>query len=122
MSASITIENNAQAPITSANFGSLTPGTTAIAYKYYLANVGDAVASSVQVQATRIASNDGVDYVQIAPDVAGNPGTYSANLLNVGTLAAGASYAFWVQVSVPNGVSPAGNPRLFSISASYSGT
>ena len=122
MSASITIENNAQSPITTTNFGSLVPGGSAQAYKYYINNVGNSSATNVQISVTRIAQNDAIDYVSIAPDVAGNPGTYSANLLNVGTLAAGASYAFWVRVTVPSGVTPAGNPRLFDIQATYSGT
>lgn len=121
MPAQIDLENSAETPITSYNYGSVA-GSGVNTQKFYAANSGDIDASSVTILITRIAQNDGIDFVDMAPDVAGNPGTYQTSPLNIGTLSAGANVAFWVRVSVPGGTTPFGNPRQFDIVASYTGT
>jgi hypothetical protein len=121
MAASIEIQDDTGAPITSANFGAVDGGSNQ-AIKFTVKNVGDQSATSVQVSIARLASNDGIDFAQIAEDIGGNPGTYGTADLNIGTLAADASADFWVKVAVPTGTTPAGNPRQFDIIATYTGT
>ena len=121
MPAQIDLENDAANPITSYNYGSIGGGISE-ARKFIAANSGNTDAASLSLFINRIAQNDGVDFVQIAPDVAGNPGAFSSAALVVGALAAGASVPFWVQVTVPVGTSPFGNPRQFNVIAEYTGT
>lgn len=121
MPANIVVENDASAPITSTNFGSIGGGDT-ISKKFRLENQGTTEATSVQVSLQQLLQNDGFDFAYIAPDVNGNAGAYKSGLLNVGTVATGAVAYFWVQVTVPVGTSPAGNPRQFDIVTEYSGS
>lgn len=121
MPAIITIENDASIPVTSVNFGAVSGGSFQ-QLRMNATNTGTTTASALQLFLVRVASNDGVDFAQIAPDVSGNPGTYSTNPLNVGTLAAGATYWFWVIVSVASSASPQGNPRTFGVEYSMVGT
>lgn len=121
MSANLVVENDASAPITSTNYGSIGGGDTQ-QKKFRVENQGDQPATSVQVFLQRLLQNDGLDFSQLALDVNGNAGAYQSGLLNLGTLSPGDVAVFWVQVSVPNGTSPAGNPRQFDIIAEYSAT
>jgi len=121
MSAIIEIQNDAGEPITSYNFGAVAGGAYQQA-KLIAKNVGNQAASSVSLYAQRLSANDGIDFVQIAPDVGGNPGAYQVGSLVVGDLAADTEYAFWVKVTIPTGTTPAGNPRQFDIISEYSGT
>lgn len=121
MAAILEIQDDAGNPITSSNFGAVNGGDSQ-AVKFKVKNVGDQSATSVQLSIARLASNDGIDFAQIAEDFGGNPGAYSTAAINVGTLIADASTDFWVKVTVPTGTTPAGNPRQFDILAIYTGT
>jgi hypothetical protein len=121
MSAIIEVQNDAGTPITSFNFGAVEGGAYQQA-KFIAKNVGNQDASSVSLYAQRLAANDGFDFVQIAPDIEGNPGTFQSGSITIGTLAANAEYTFWVKVTIPSGTTPAGNPRQFDIITEYSGT
>lgn len=121
MPATLIIENNALVPINTANFGTI-PGGNTQRMRLLLTNTGSSTATSVVLSLTRITINDGVDFAQLAPDVAGSPGTFSTNPLTPGTLVAGGQYFFWVEVVVPVGGSPQGNPRNFNIEVDYAGT
>jgi hypothetical protein len=109
------------APISTENLGSILGGAFA-QVKLYISNTGTTSASSAVLKQVRQASNDGVSYVQCAPDSGGNPGTYTSNDISFGTIAAGQSIPFWLKASLPNGVSPAGNPRLLELKMNYTGT
>ncbi len=121
MAATLEIQDDTGAPITSANFGAVNGGANQ-AIKFTVKNVGDQSATSVQLSIARLASNDGIDFAQIAEDIGGNPGSYGTTAINIGTLATLASVDFWVKVTVPTGTTPAGNPRQFDILATYTGT
>ena len=121
MAATIEIENDTGSPITSANFGAVDGGSSQ-QLKFQAKNVGDQSATSVQLSIARLASNDGLDFAQIALDVGGNPGVFGTAPLNLGTMAVGAIYVFWGKVTVPVGATPAGNPRQFDVIAVYTGT
>ena len=121
MAATIEIEDDASNPITAANFGAVNGGANQ-QLKFQVKNVGDQNATSVQLSIARLASNDGLDFAQVAEDVGGNPGSYGTAIINLGTMIPGAIIAFWVKVTVPNGTTPAGNPRQFDIVATYTGT
>lgn len=123
MSANIEIQNDAGVPVTSHNFGAVRGGESQQA-KFKAANVGNQLASSVSIYVQRLGGNDGLDFVKITPDAGGNPSeiNYASSPLSIGDLAAGATYEFWVKVTIPTGTTPAGNPRQFDIIAEYSGT
>lgn len=121
MSAVLEIENDAGTPITSANFGAVNGGANQ-ALKFNVKNVGDQSATSVQLSIARLASNDGLDFAQIAEDIGGNPGPYGTVTLNLGTMIANAVISFWCKVTIPTGTTPAGNPRQFDLVATYTGT
>jgi hypothetical protein len=121
MAATIEIENDTGSPITSANFGAVDGGSSQ-QLKFQAKNVGDQDATSVQLSIARLASNDGLDFAQLAVDIGGNPGTFSNSPINVGTMVVGAIYVFWGKVTVPVGETPAGNPRQFDVIAVYTGT
>jgi hypothetical protein len=121
MSAILEIENDAGTPITSANFGAVNGG----AYqqlKFVLKNIGTDSATSVQLSIAQLAANDGINFVTMATDIAGNPGAFSSAAINVGTLVAAAIFTFWLRVTVPTGATPAGNPRQWDTIATYTGT
>ena len=120
MSATLEIQDDAGDPTTSANFGAVDGGDEQ-QLKFSVENVGDQSATSVQLSISRLASNDGIDFAQLAEDVGGNPGSYGTADLNLGTMIAAASIDFWVKVVVPAGTTPAGNPRQFDIIATYTG-
>jgi hypothetical protein len=121
MAANIQLQDDGQDPITYFPYGTISGGANAT-YKFYVKNVGDTAATSVLVSALRVDGSDGVDFVLLALDVSGNPGSYTASALSLGTLAAGDSIAIWAKVTVPSGTSPAGNPRQWSLAVDYSGT
>lgn len=121
MAALIEIEDDTGSPITSGNFGAVDGGSSQ-QLKFKAKNVGDQTATSVQLTIARLASNDGLDFAQLAVDVGGNPGSFSTAPINVGTLIAGAVYTFWGKVTVPVGETPAGNPRQFDVIATFTGT
>jgi len=121
MSASVELQSDAGVPITVWNFGAVTGGAFT-EQKFIAKNVGTDPADSVLIYAQRLVQNDGIDFITIAPDVAGNPGAYQTGSLNVGTLAADDEYAFWVKVTVPGGTTPQGNPRQFTTLVEYNGT
>jgi hypothetical protein len=124
MAANIELQNDALDVITSFNFGAIDGGDD-LAIKFYVKNIGSTDAQSVRVFAQRLAQNDGLDFIQMAFDNGGNPGTYISTLatgLDFATLAAGVSQAFWLKVTVPVGTTPAGNPRMFDAVVEYTGT
>lgn len=121
MAATIELENDASAPITSFNWGSIQNGASE-QFKFHAKNTGDQSATSILISVTRLNNNDGIDLALLATDVAGNPGSFSASPLNIGTLAPGQSVTFWAKVLVPSGATPAGNPRQFNLQADYQGT
>jgi len=121
MAATIEIQTDAGVPITSFNWGAIGDGDDA-EYKFKAKNIGDQDASSVLIFVERLVQNDGVDFASIAEDVGGNPGTYAPTPLNIGSLPAGDEVFFWVDVTVPTGTTPAGNPRQFKTKATWRGT
>ena len=121
MAATIEIENDTGSPITSANFGAVDGGSSQ-QLKFQAKNVGDQDATSVQLSIVRLASNDGLDFAQLAVDIGGNPGTFSNAPINVGSMVVGAIFVFWGKVNVPVGETPAGNPRQFDVIATFTGT
>jgi len=121
MAATLEIEDDTGAAITTVNFGAVNGGASQ-ALKFQVKNVGNQVATSVQLSIARLASNDGIDFAQIAEDFGGNPGSYGTTVINLGTMIAGAYISFWCKVTVPIGTTPAGNPRMFDIIAVYTGT
>lgn len=109
-------------PFTTLNFGAINGGTS-YQQRINVTNTGTTTATSISISVARITSNDGVDYAELAPDISGTPGTFSTNPLTIpGGLASGAVYWFWVQVFVPTGATPQGNPRQFGFNTTYSGT
>lgn len=121
MAANVEIEDDASNPITSFSWGAILDNNFE-QFKFIAKNVGDQDATSLLLSVVRLNQNDGVDLALIAPDVGGNPGSYAASPLNIGTLIPAASVAFWVKVTVPTGTTPGGNPRQFFISCDYVGT
>lgn len=121
MSSTLQLQDDAGAPITSWNFGAINGGASS-QQKFRVANVGDQSATSVELSASRIASNDGLDFVLLALDSGGNPGAYASTAIQIGTIAALAYVEFWIKVLVPSGATPAGNPRQFQIVVDYIGT
>jgi hypothetical protein len=115
------IENDAGTPVTVIDLGAIYPEDFS-QKKFIVKNVGDTIATSVTIQTVRIAQTDGLEHAYLANDNGGNPDTYSTNPISVGTLAAGASYLFWLKISVPLGASPVGNPRIFNLTAKYQGS
>jgi hypothetical protein len=106
MAATIQILDDSEEAITSVNFGAIDGGDSA---------------TGASLELERAAGSDGVDNCLLALDSGGNPGTYSAGPISLGTIAAGAQVAFWVKVTPPNGTTPAGNPRQFDFKVRYSG-
>lgn len=121
MAATVEIQDDAGSPLTSFSWGAILDNTDE-EFKFFAANTGDQDATSLLLSVTRLNQNDGVDLALIAPDVGGNPGTYTAAPLNIGTLVSGGSVAFWVKVTVPAGTTPGGNPRQFYVQSDYRGT
>jgi hypothetical protein len=121
MPANVEIQNDAGVPITTWNFGAVGGGSYT-EQKFIIENTGADQATSVGILVERLVQNDGIDFITIAPDSGGNPGTYISGTINVGTLAAGAEYAFWVKVTIPSGTTPRGNPRQFDVVVEYTGT
>lgn len=121
MAANVEIHDNASQAITSVNLGTINSGSFQ-QQKLSVTNVGNVEATSVQVYLSRTAANDGIDFALLAEDDGGNPGAFSTNVLNVGTLAPGGLHYFWIKAALSSGVTPAGNPRQFDIYAQYSGT
>jgi hypothetical protein len=129
MAATIEIENDAGNAITSANFGAVAGGASQ-QLKFQVNNVGDQTAMGVIVSLSRLASNDGIDFAGVTTDSGGNPQftlPYSPTNwpnapISLGDMAPGAIIAFWCNVAVPVGASPAGNPRQFNFTATYTGT
>lgn len=121
MPSTLQLQDDTGTPVTSESFGAI-DGADLEEQKFRVENIGDQDATSTIISAVRLASNDGVDFVQIAPDVAGNPGAYASAPLSLGTVAPSDIVNFWVKVAVPGGTTPAGNPRQFDIVLDYNGT
>jgi hypothetical protein len=121
MAANVEIQSDAGVALTSLDFGAI-GGNSNEQQKLRVQNIGDTEATSVSVYVQRLAANDGIDYALIAEDIEGNPGAFANNVLNVNTLAPGAYVVFWVQVTIPIGTTPAGNPREFDAVVKYTGT
>jgi hypothetical protein len=121
MAANIELTDDAGNIITSFNFGAIN-GAANLALKFQIKNLGDSAANSVRLYAQRLMQNDGVDFVELAKDNGGNPGTYTTAALDFGTMAAAAIEVFWAKVTVPLGTTPAGNPRQFDCICEYTGT
>ena len=121
MAANIEIQSDAGVALTSFNFGAISGGATG-QQKFRIQNVGDTDSTSVSLYIQRLSANDGVDYALLAEDIEGNPGEFSANVINLASLAAGAIIYFWAKVIVPVGTTPAGNPRAFDAVVQYTGT
>lgn len=121
MSSNLQLQDDTGTPITSESFGALDGGDFE-GRKFQVENIGDQDATSAILSAVRLAANDGVDFVLLAPDAGGNPGAYSSTPLSIGDLAPGDIVPFWVKVTVPVGTTPAGNPRQFEVVVDYYGT
>lgn len=121
MAATLELQDDTRSPITAWPFGAVADGGSE-QFKFFVANVGDSNALSTTISIQTISQNDGINFVQLAPDLSGNPGTFSPNPLVLGTLGSGVAVAFWVKTAVGNGVTPQGNPRYFKIGANWSGT
>lgn len=121
MAANCEIQNDAGQALSSQNFGAI-DGNGSQQCKLRVQNVGNAAATSVQLLVQRLASNDGLDFAQLAEDLNGNPGTFSQDVINVGTMQPGDIVYFWAKVAVPANTTPAGNPRQFSLAVNYTGT
>lgn len=121
MAANLIFLDDTLAPISTENFGSIVGGAST-QLKLYISNTGTTTASATVLKQIRQASNDGVSYVECAVDSGGSPGSYTTNDISFGTILAGVNVPFWVKVALPNGVSPAGNPRLFNLELDYTGT
>lgn len=120
MAANVQIQDDAGSPLTSSNYGAINASSNQ-AKKFRVQNVGNQNADSVQIYLQRLGGNDGLDFAQIAPDADGNPGTYGTANLVIGTMVPDAIVYFWVKATVGANVTPAGNPRQFSILVNYSG-
>jgi hypothetical protein len=121
MAATIEFEDDALSPITSYGWGAIEDGVT-LEYKFNAKNVGDQDVTGLLLYIERVTQNDGFDFPLMAPDVGGNPGTYTSSPLSPGTLVPNATYTFWIKVTVPVGTTPAGNPRQFNVRVDYRGT
>jgi hypothetical protein len=121
MAAIIELANDAGVVISSFNFGAIDGGDN-LALKFQIRNIGDTDANSVRLFVQRLMQNDGLDFVLLAKDNGGNPGTYTTAALSFGTMIAGATELFWAKVTVPTGTTPAGNPRQFDCIVEYTGT
>lgn len=121
MPSTLQFQDSSGTPITSESFGSIA-GSASQQQRFRCVNIGDQPSTSVFISANRLASNDGVDFVFLALDSAGNPGAYNAQPLPLGDLAPGDIVFFWVKVTVPNGTTPSGNPRQFDVLVDYNGT
>lgn len=121
MPAIVELQNDAGTPVTSWNFGAV-DGSDFTQTRFRAKNIGSDTATSVSLIIQRLVQNDGIDFVEIAPDSSGNPGVYQTAPLSVGTMAPDDEYYFWLRVSVPNGTTPRGNPRQFQTRVVYTGT
>lgn len=121
MAANIEIQDDTGLALTSYNFGAV-GGSEVEQTKFRIQNVGDTNATNVSLFFQRLNANDGIDYVSMAEDIAGNPGTFSTNVVTVGILTPGEIKYFWGRVAVLSGATPAGNPRQFAAVAQYTGT
>lgn len=103
--------------ITSDNLGNVaTPGSTSPT-KYFINNFGTGEATGVTVSIEAVGTNDGDDYTQIAPDVSGSPGVFGVTPVDLGTIAALSSKAFWAQIVQPSGLTADLNPRRSNLVA-----
>lgn len=59
-----------------------------------------------------LGANDGDDYLQIAPDLAGSPGTWTTDPIVIGDMAVNDLAAVWMRYNIPAGSTQVGNPRL----------
>lgn len=121
MAATLQLQDDVGNPITAWPFGAVAAGASTQT-KFQLANVGDSNATSTTISLEAYSQNDGVNFLQIANDVGGNPGTFGTAPLSLGTLIPGQVVKFWTKIAVTNGVTPQGNPRYFKVEADYTGT
>ena len=133
MSAVIQIQDDSGNPITSANFGAIAGGAQQ-QLKFIVANVGDQNSTSVTIALAPLAANDGIKFAGLTTDYGGNPYFPPGGLppysesnwptipLSFNNIAAGDSVPIWVNVAVLVGSSPAGNPRSFNLTVTYTGT
>ena len=59
-----------------------------------------------------LGTNDGDDYLQLAPDVAGSPGSWTTEPIVIGDMAVNDWAACWMRYNIPAGSNQIGNPRL----------
>lgn len=118
MSASLEfLDSDNTTVITTLNQGNIaTPGSSSNK-KLYVKNNGDVTAQSVTVALEQVGSNDGYLYEQIATDSGGTPGTFGTTDISLGSIAASASTAFWVKVSLITGLTADSNPRRSNLVA-----
>lgn len=103
--------------ITTDNEGAIPSPGSSTATKYFVKNVGDVSCTNLTLTIQQVGSNDGSLYALIAPDSGGSPGTFATTPITVGTLAAGASQAFWAKSSLTAGLTPNNNARRWNIHA-----
>jgi len=58
-----------------------------------------------------VGANDGDEFLQIAPDVAGSPGAWTTSPIVIGDMAVNDWAACWMRYNVPADTSQVGNPR-----------
>ena len=114
--------DDASAPITGLNFGSVDAGGSVVR-KIFVSNQGTTGISSATVKLSRSGISDGVNNVSMAfDDGTSNPGTYQTADKVIGNIAASESVPIWLKVAPPAGASPAGNPRTFDVVLTYTAT
>lgn len=114
--------DDASQPITAENFGTVDVNTSTT-IKFFITNEGSSTATGVVLKRRAVASNDGVSYVSLALDNgSGNPGTFSTGDVFIGNVQPGQLIPVWIKVTLPGGITPAGNVRMFDYVTEYTGT
>lgn len=101
--------------VTTTNEGNVATAGSSTPTQFYVNNFGTSNATEVTVSITAVGTNDGEDYLQIAEDVAGSPGTFSQDPIEMGTIAPLASVPFWIQIVQPSGLTANDNPRRANV-------
>lgn len=111
------LDDDGTTVVTTTNEGSVaTPGSST-AKKFFVNNFGTGDATEVTITPEAFGTNDGIDYLYIAPDSSGSPGTFTQDPIVVGTIAPLASVPFWIQVVHPSGLTADNNPRRANVVA-----
>ena len=91
--------------------------------KLWVANSGTTAATNVNIDVVQSGTDPSWNYAEIAPDLSGAPDTANKKIhgqggVNLGSLASGASKAFWLNIVLPSNATVATHP--FKIKAQVS--